>query len=169
MVHVGVHVSQLDEVLEIDKRGLAAPALQVCDEGRAIDGGKAEVFAADDDVILGVARQLGEGAGRLGNLFLDESGIEINGLAAHVGAVLAQNGKRLVIVEVDADVGKDIHRRLVNLFQLLFVQHFVGPEAILRLCRRGNGCLAHLLAALPAPSSGPLSTHVASLLRLSFA
>ena len=73
VVDVGAEVRQLDEVAEVLQRRLAAAARHVVDEGRPIDRRKAEIVPADDHVVLGVARQLGELAGRQRDIALDQA------------------------------------------------------------------------------------------------
>ncbi len=58
MVDIRAHVGELDEVLEVFERSVAAAFVEVVDERRAIIGRKHHRVAADRDVALGIARVL---------------------------------------------------------------------------------------------------------------
>ena len=64
VVQVRRHVGELHEVLEVLDRAVAAPAVQVADERRAVRRSEDGVHAADLDVVRGVARVLREALGR---------------------------------------------------------------------------------------------------------
>jgi len=60
VVQPGRGIGELDEVAEVLERAVAAPAVEVRHERRAVSGGKHRVACADLDAPRGIARVLGE-------------------------------------------------------------------------------------------------------------
>ena len=58
MVQLRRHVGELDEILQVFQRAVAALVLEVAHEGRAVGRREHGVAPADHDVALGIARML---------------------------------------------------------------------------------------------------------------
>ena len=58
MVDIGAQIRELDEILEVFERAVAAALVEVVDERRAVVGGEHHRVAADEDIAFGIARVL---------------------------------------------------------------------------------------------------------------
>ena len=100
-------VRQLDEVLEVGERAVAAPTGQIADERRAVRRRQHHVVAADLHRLRRVARQLGELARRGRAQRPHVTGVEVNGDAVDRGAGVAEQLQRLgVVADLDAHLGE---------------------------------------------------------------
>ena len=105
MVQPFRHVGQLHELLEIRQRRVAPPALVVAHEGGAIDRGQHAVLAADHNVALAVAGDLGVLRRRGRAELSGEPARDAHPLTLDVCAGIAPTLQRLRIVdEIDADL-----------------------------------------------------------------
>ena len=153
MVQVRAEIGQLDDVVKVLERSLTAATRLVVDKGRAVDGRKADIAAAQDHVVGRVARQLCELARGHGDVLHDRRGVKEDRRALDGRAVLGQDGEHLVVVEVDADLAKDRQRGLVDLVQPFLADKFIGRQRMQRLCQLVDG-LGRLAFAALRPAAG---------------
>ena len=104
MVDEGAEIRELDEVLEVLERAVAAPFVEVVDERRAVIGGEHHGVAADLDIALGVARVLHILRGRRGAEATRKAAGKTHPLALDVAAGVAKERERPgKVAELDAD------------------------------------------------------------------
>ena len=131
VVHRRRHVGELDDVLEILELRVAAPLLDVVDEGRAIDRREDRVAAAHFHRSLGIAGKLREGGRRGRDQMAREPARKAHPFAVDVGAGILEERERFrVVAKVDPDLFQDRVRVLLDQGQPLFGQQ---PEP--RGCR----------------------------------
>ena len=129
VVQPGREIGQLDEVGEVLDRAVAAPALQVAHEGRAVGRRKDGVAAADHHRAFGIAGDLGEAAGRRPAERRDLSRLEADPRPDDVGAGLLEEPQRfLVAAELDADLLQDAVGVGLDLGQPFFAHKFIGGD-----------------------------------------
>jgi hypothetical protein len=123
------HIGELHEIAEILQRRIAAVAVEIAHEGRAVDRREDRVVAADLDRFGRIARMLGE-LGRRGlQQFAAQPLGKMHPLALDVGTGLLPHAERFgVVAELDADflqhaVGIGLDQR-----QALLVEHLVGLD-----------------------------------------
>ena len=105
MVDVGLMIGELDEILEVLERPVAAALVEVVDEGRAVVRREHHRVAADDDVALRVARVLHILRRRRGAELTREAARKAHPLALDVAAGVAEESKRAgKVAELDADL-----------------------------------------------------------------
>ena len=120
VVHGRRHVGELDQVLEVLELGVAAPLLDVVDEGGPVDRREDRVGAAHLHRALGIARDLGEARGRRRYQAAREPARKAHPLAVDVGAGLPEQRERFrVLAEVDPDLLEDGLRVLLDERQAL--------------------------------------------------
>src|SRR5512134_427950 len=104
-MNCGRHVGEADEIAEILERRIAANAIEVAHEGRAVDRREDCRLAADLHVALGIARVLDERFGRrLQNRTAEALG-KAYAAFLDVGAGLLPHLERLwVVAKLDADL-----------------------------------------------------------------
>ncbi len=69
MMHIRIHVGQLDKILEILQPGFSATPFLVKDKGRSVHGSEDHVVSPNLNVIVRISRQLGESAGCFRDVF----------------------------------------------------------------------------------------------------
>ena len=105
MVDIGAQIGELDEVLEVLERAVAAALVEVVDEGRAVIGREHHRVAADEHVALGIARVLHVLRGRRGAELPRQAARKAHPLALDVAAGGAKEFERArKIAELDADL-----------------------------------------------------------------
>ena len=122
-------LSQAGQVLEVGQRRVA-PLEPVPDERAAVDRREDHVVAADVDAALGVARLQVELARRLGDLLEHEVGIEDHLLVLDGHARLAEGVERVVVEELDAELGDDAAPALVQRGHRLLGQDVVARHLV---------------------------------------
>ncbi len=105
MMDIGAEIGELDEVLEVLERSVAAAPVEIVDEGRAVVRGEHHRVPADDDVALRIARVL-HVARRRGRAKLSrEAPRKAHPLALDVAARAAKEFERArKVAELDADL-----------------------------------------------------------------
>ena len=123
VVHRRRHVGELDQVLEILELGVAAPVLDIVNEGGPVDRREDEVAPAHLDRALGVTRDLGEGGGCGRDQVACEPARKAHPLAVDVGAGTPEQVQRLgVLAEIDPDLLEDRLRVLLQQSEPLLAQ-----------------------------------------------
>ena len=141
VVQVGAHVGELDKVVEIFELRFAAPAIQVNDKGRSIDGGKNGLVAADHHIVGRVARQLGKVAGRHADIFHHQFFVKEGCLTDHFGPMLLQNGAHFGVIHVNAQVAQNPHRFVVDALNARLIDQIITWHIVANLLhgRAGGG------------------------------
>src|SRR5690606_24990125 len=99
------HIGELHEIAEILQRRIAAVAVEVAHEGRAVDRREYRAVAADLNRFGRVARMLGELRGCGLQEFAAQALREMNPLALYLGPPLLPQGECLgIVAELDADL-----------------------------------------------------------------
>ena len=108
------------KILEL---GVAAPLLDVVDEGRAIDRRKDEIAAAHLDRSLGIARELREGGWGGRHQVTREPAREAHPLTVDIGAGILEELERFgILAEIDPDLLEDRLRVLLDQSQPLIAE-----------------------------------------------
>ena len=108
------------KILEL---GVAAPLLDVVDEGRAVDGRKDEIAAAHLDRSLGIACELREGGWGGRHQVTREPAREAHPLAVDIGAGILEELERFrILAEIDPDLLEDRFRVLLDQRQPLIAE-----------------------------------------------
>ena len=108
---------------KIFELGVAAPLLDVVDEGRAIDRREDEIAAAHLDRSLGIACELREGSRRGRHQVTREPAREAHPLTVDIGAGILEELERLrILAEVDPDLLEDRFRVLLDQRQPLIAE-----------------------------------------------
>ena len=115
----------LVEVREVSDAGIAATAVEVGDERRAIDRGGDHVVAADRDRVRRISRLHLEGCRRLLDLLLDERALEADPVVLRLQPRLDEGVDRARMEEINSDLLQDLHRVIVDLLDL-----FVGEQVV---------------------------------------
>ena len=133
VVQPGRGIGELDEVAEVLERAVAAPAVEVRHERRAVSGGKQRVACADLDAPRGIARVLGEFARcRSAHDFARQTPRHVHPpLAADARAGCAPQADGL---EVAADLEADLIQQLIGV-----ARAFRRATRALGRARRGAG------------------------------
>jgi len=118
----------LDEVPVVVPVAVAPVASQAGDEGRAGNRRVDDVVAAEHEVSVGVAAVQGELVWRRRDQAFDEVGVKPDPLAVDVGAGVGQLAAGGVVEEVDAGLGEDPQRRLVDGLELVVGHGTDGVE-----------------------------------------
>ena len=101
-------VRELDEVVQVLQRAVAAAAIEVGDERRAAHRREHRCVAAEADAALGVARVQNEFLRRRAEQRAGQAAGNAHALAAHVGAGVTPQAQRFgVATEFDADFLED--------------------------------------------------------------
>ncbi len=125
MVDIGAHVRELDEVLEVLERAVAAALVEVVDEGRAVVGREHHRVAADRDIALGIARVLNVSRRRGGAQTLRQATRKANAFALDVAAGVAKEFERpWEVAEFDPDFLEQRLRVALDRFQPLRAHDF---------------------------------------------
>ena len=140
-------LGHLVEVREVLDGGTPTAAVEVGDEGRAIDRRVDHMVATDGHGVLGIARLHLEGRRDLLDLLLDKGRFEVDPVFLDPKPGPPKGVNRLRVKEIDADLLQDQHRVGVDLLHLLLVEDVVGLERV----------LPHAVMCRRAPGSGPPS------------
>ena len=98
-------IRELDEILEVFERPIAAALVEVVDERRAVVGGEHHRVAADKHIALGIARVLHVLRGRGGAETPREAARKAHPLALDVAASVAKEIERAgKVAKLDADL-----------------------------------------------------------------
>src|SRR5690606_13951949 len=107
MMDGGRHIGELHEIAEILNGRIAAHAVEIAHEGRAIYGSEDRSIAADLDRSLRIARMLDVARRRRFQKLPAHALRKAHALALHVGAGLPPQIDRLrIVAELDADLLK---------------------------------------------------------------
>ena len=153
------HIGELHEILEIPKRCIAALAVEIAHEGRAVDRGKDHRLAADLNRSFRIARVLGIDRWRGLQKRPAKPLGEMDMLATHFGTGLFPHGQRLRIAEDDADLLENGIGIAFDDRERLFVQHLERGEPAVdigllhaRPCAPARAASRRGTTAGPAPS-----------------
>ena len=125
MVDVRAEVGELDEVLEVLERAVAAAFVEVVDERRAVIGREHHRVAADRDVALGIARVLHILRRRGGAQLPRQAARKAHPLALDVAARAAKEFERAgKLAKLDADFLKQRLGVALDRRQPLLADHF---------------------------------------------
>ena len=124
---------QLDEVLEVGERAVAAPAGEVAHERRAVGRGEHDGVAADLDRVRRVAGDLGERRRRGRAQRPHVPGVEAHPLPVDGRAGVGEQPQGDVVVDLDADLGEQLVGLGLDQGQPLLADQLVGG-----ICRRMN-------------------------------
>ena len=167
---------QLDEIAEVLDRAIAAAAVEIHHEGRAVGGREDDVVAADLDGVLRVACVLGKDGGRGLQHFAQHVGRELHapdvlGGFSNLGPALAVKPHRFgVVAQLDADLSQDAVGGLFDPDQAFLGQDVIGRDTAddvgaVDACLDPDAGVPHLLpsAALPFGFRGVAVRHASAL------
>ena len=147
----GLRVRELDEILEVFERPVAAALVEVVDERRAVVGGENHRVAADQHVALGIARVLHVLRGRGRAEPPREAARKAHPLALDVAARAAKELERAgKVAKLDADLLQQRLGVALDRFETLFADELgqgdgagdVGNGGVRALGARGASRLA---------------------------
>ena len=129
VVDVLAHVAQLDDVVVVLGGRAAAGAVELVDERRTIGRREDEAAVAAPRALLLVAGFERELARSLGDTGLDELAVEIDAGAVDLAAMLFEHLDCRSVLEVNADLGQDLHDLFVDTVDLVVSQDALGRNA----------------------------------------
>ena len=157
MVDIGTEIGEFDEILEVLDRPVAAPLVEIVDEGRAVIGREHHRVAADDDVAFGISRMLHVTRRRGRAKLSRQAPRKPHALALDVAARRAEEVERAgEVAKFDADLLQERLRVALDDFEPLRAQHFgerdlagdVG-NGLMRPMRAGGAARVPSAARLP--------------------
>ena len=138
MVHDIQDLRQAHQVVLVLERPVTPPALAVRDERRPAHRGEHQTVAADDHVVVGVARVQGEPRRRPPDLLLHELGGEEDPLlrVIHPEPRPAEQIERPRVLEDHSVLAQDLEGRPVHLLFRLGRQDVQGLQRVLESAHR---------------------------------
>ncbi len=160
MMDVGAHIGELDEILEVFERPVAAALVEVVDERRAVVGREHHRVAADDHVALGIARVLHILRRRRHAELTRQTARKAHPLALDVAAGAAKEIERAgKVAKLDADLLQQRLGVALDRCEALLADHFgerdlAGDVGDRRVRTMGARRSPRLTAASRLPGGG---------------